>query len=63
MFLDSLTSSMQSVAAANSSTALLPSASSHYEAIGHAAASAVHEGQVIARGRTDGNISDIISLD
>lgn len=62
MFLDSLTSSMQSVAAANSSTALLPSASSHYEAIGHAASS-VHEGQVIARGRTDGNISDIISLD
>lgn len=56
MFLDNLTSSMQSVAAANTSAALLPSASSHYDAIGH-------EAQVIARGRTDGSISDIISLD
>lgn len=62
MFLDNLTSSMQSVAAANTSTALMPSASSHYDAISHATTS-VHEAQVITRGRTDGNISDIISLD
>lgn len=61
MFLDNLTS-MQSVAAANTSAALMPSASSHYDAISHATAS-VHEAQVITRGRTDGNISDIISLD
>lgn len=62
MFLDNLTSSMQSVAAANTSTALLPSASSHYDTIGRATSS-VHEAQVLTRGRTDGNISDIISLD
>lgn len=52
MFLDNLSSSIQSVAAATSSTALLPSASSHYEPMGH-------ETQAIARG----SISDIISLD
>lgn len=62
MFLDNLTSSMQSVAAANSSSALLPSASSHYDALGHPTSS-LHQAQVIARGRTDTNISDIISLD
>uniref|UniRef100_H3CC08 Protein inhibitor of activated STAT, 2 n=1 Tax=Tetraodon nigroviridis TaxID=99883 RepID=H3CC08_TETNG len=56
MFLDNLSSSMQGVAAANTSAALLPSASSHYEALGH-------EAQVLARGRSDGGISDIISLD
>lgn len=62
MFLDNLTSSMQNAAAANTSTALMPSASSHYNAISHTTAS-VHEAQVITRGRTDGSISDIISLD
>ncbi|XP_056888122.1 E3 SUMO-protein ligase PIAS2 isoform X1 [Takifugu flavidus] len=62
MFLDNLTSSMQSVAAANTSTALMPSASSHYDTISHTTAS-VHESQVITRGRTDGSIADIISLD
>lgn len=62
MFLDNLTSSMQSVATANTSTALMPSASSHYDTMSHTTAS-VHEAQVITRGRTDGSISDIISLD
>lgn len=57
MFLDNLSSSMQGVAAANTSAALLPSASGHYD--GHIG----HQAQVIARGRTDGSISDIISLD
>lgn len=68
MFLDNLTSSMQSAASASTSSALVSSSSSHYDAGGHAASS-IHETRVItgggggAGGGTDSSISDIISLD
>lgn len=69
MFLDNLTSSMQSTASASTSSALVSSSSSsHYEASAHTATS-IHETRVItgggggAVGGTDSSISDIISLD
>lgn len=68
MFLDNLTSSMQSAAAASTSTALVSSTTSHYDTSTHAVSS-VHEARVIAGrgggtgGGTNSNISDVISLD
>ncbi|KAK2837064.1 hypothetical protein Q5P01_014276 [Channa striata] len=67
MFLDNLTSTMQSAAAASTSSALV-SPSSHYDTSTHTASS-IHETRVItgggggSTGGTDNGISDIISLD
>ncbi|KAM3876753.1 E3 SUMO-protein ligase PIAS2 [Diretmus argenteus] len=62
MFLDNLTSSLQSAAAASTSSALVSSSNGHYEPRAHAAGSA-HETRVITGGGGPGSISDIISLD
>ncbi|XP_053725973.1 E3 SUMO-protein ligase PIAS2 [Synchiropus splendidus] len=67
MYMDSLTSSMQSAASASTSLSLVSSSSSHYEPSNHSSAS-IHDSQVKARsaggaGGADSNISDIISLD
>ncbi|XP_036953592.1 E3 SUMO-protein ligase PIAS2 isoform X1 [Acanthopagrus latus] len=69
MFLDNLTSSMQSAAAPSTSSALISSSSSHYDTSTHAA-NTIHETRVItgggggtSAGGTDSSLSDIISLD
>lgn len=68
MFLDNLTSSMQTAAAASTSAALVSSTGSHYDTSTHAASS-IHETRVITGGGggtgggSDSSISDIISLD
>ncbi|KAM8760758.1 E3 SUMO-protein ligase PIAS2 isoform 2-T2 [Acanthopagrus schlegelii] len=69
MFLDNLTSSMQSAAAPSTSSALISSSSSHYDTSTHAA-NTIHETRVItgggggtSTGGTDSSLSDIISLD
>ncbi|XP_028270759.1 E3 SUMO-protein ligase PIAS2 [Parambassis ranga] len=67
MFLDNLTSSMQSASTASSSSALVSSSSSHYETNAHTPSS-MHETRVITggvggAGGTESSISDIISLD
>uniref|UniRef100_A0A3Q3J239 Protein inhibitor of activated STAT, 2 n=1 Tax=Monopterus albus TaxID=43700 RepID=A0A3Q3J239_MONAL len=61
MFLDNLTGSMQSAAAASTSAAMV-SSSSHYDTSTHTASS-IHETMVITGGGADSGISDIISLD
>ncbi|XP_034025427.1 E3 SUMO-protein ligase PIAS2 [Thalassophryne amazonica] len=68
MFLDNLTSSIQSAAAASTSSALVSSSGSHYDTGSHSSSS-IHDTRVIAGGSvnpgpgTDSSISDIISLD
>lgn len=67
MFLENLTSSMQSAGAASTSAALVSSTGSHYDNSMHTATS-IHETRVITGGGgtgggTDNSVSDIISLD
>ncbi|KAM9821279.1 E3 SUMO-protein ligase PIAS2 isoform X2 [Syngnathus typhle] len=68
MFLENLTSTMQSVTSASTSSALVSSSSSRYERNSHAAGS-IHEtwdvagGGSTAGGVIDNSVSDIISLD
>ncbi|XP_061624325.1 E3 SUMO-protein ligase PIAS2 [Phyllopteryx taeniolatus] len=63
MFLENLTSTMQSVTSASTSSALVSSSTSRYETNSHTAGS-VHETRgVTGGGRGTDKISDIISLD
>ncbi|XP_019716508.1 E3 SUMO-protein ligase PIAS2 isoform X1 [Hippocampus comes] len=68
MFLENLTSTMQSVTSASTSSTLVSSSSSRYETNSKKAGS-IHESRVSAgggstsRGATDNNKTDIISLD
>ncbi|XP_061529205.1 E3 SUMO-protein ligase PIAS2 isoform X2 [Phycodurus eques] len=62
MFLENLTSTMQSVTSASTSSALVSSSTSRYETNSHTAGS-VHETRGVTGGRGTDKISDIISLD